>query len=43
LFELNREHHTTLVLVTHDEALAARCERHIRLEGGRIVSANAAP
>ena len=37
LFELNREHGTTLVLVTHDEALAARCDRHIRLEAGRIV------
>jgi putative ABC transport system ATP-binding protein len=38
LFELNREHGTTLVLVTHDEALAARCDRHIRLEAGRIVN-----
>jgi putative ABC transport system ATP-binding protein len=37
LFELNREHGTTLVLVTHDEVLAARCDRHIRLEAGRIV------
>ena len=27
-----------LVLVTHDEALAARCDRHIRLEAGRIVN-----
>lgn len=39
LFELNREKHTTLVLVTHDEALASRCERTIRLEEGRIVAA----
>jgi putative ABC transport system ATP-binding protein len=38
LFELNRERGTTLVLVTHDEALAARCDRHIRLEAGRIVN-----
>jgi len=38
LFDLNRERHTTLVLVTHDEALAARCQRHIHLEGGRIVA-----
>jgi putative ABC transport system ATP-binding protein len=38
LFELNRERGTTLVLVTHDEALAARCERHIRLEAGRILN-----
>ena len=37
LFDLNREHRTTLVLVTHDESLAARCERHIHLDGGRIV------
>jgi putative ABC transport system ATP-binding protein len=37
LFELNRERGTTLVLVTHDEALAARCDRHIRLDAGRIV------
>jgi len=38
LFELNRERHTTLVLVTHDEALASRCDRRIHLDGGRIVS-----
>jgi putative ABC transport system ATP-binding protein len=37
LFELNRERGTTLVLVTHDEELAARCDRHIRLDAGRIV------
>jgi putative ABC transport system ATP-binding protein len=37
LFELNREKNTTLVLVTHDEALAARCGRTIRLEGGKVV------
>jgi putative ABC transport system ATP-binding protein len=37
LFELNREKQTTLVLVTHDETLAARCGRIIRLEAGRIV------
>jgi putative ABC transport system ATP-binding protein len=37
LFDLNREHRTTLVLVTHDENLAARCERHIHLDAGRIV------
>ncbi|MDY7564423.1 ABC transporter ATP-binding protein [Pseudomonas sp. RTC3] len=38
LFELNRERHTTLVLVTHDERLAHRCQRMIRLEGGRLVT-----
>ncbi|MGZ5052460.1 MAG: ABC transporter ATP-binding protein [Methylobacter sp.] len=37
LFELNQENSTTLVLVTHDSALAARCQRTIRLESGRIV------
>lgn len=38
LFELNAEAGTTLVLVTHDEALARRCGRTIRLAGGRIVN-----
>ena len=38
LFEMNREYGTTLVLVTHDENLAARCSRVVRLAGGRIVS-----
>src|SRR5690348_16544810 len=37
LFELNREQGTTLVLVTHDEALASRCSRIVRLVGGRIA------
>ncbi|QLF94753.1 ATP-binding cassette domain-containing protein [Pseudomonas sp. ABC1] len=37
LFELNREHGTTLVLVTHDERLARRCRRQLRLEAGRQV------
>jgi len=37
LFELNRENNTTLVLVTHDPALAGRCGRSIRLEGGRVA------
>jgi len=37
LFELNRERGTTLVLVTHDERLAQRCHRVLRLEGGRQV------
>jgi putative ABC transport system ATP-binding protein len=38
LFEMNREFGTTLVLVTHDETLAARCTRIVRLAGGRIVA-----
>ena len=38
LFEMNAEAGTTLVLVTHDEALARRCHRMVRLSAGRIVS-----
>jgi putative ABC transport system ATP-binding protein len=38
LFEMNREYGTTLVLVTHDETLAARCSRIVRLAAGRIVA-----
>jgi len=38
LFELNAEAGTTLMLVTHDEALARRCGRIIRLAAGRIVN-----
>ncbi|SHM81625.1 ABC transporter ATP-binding protein [Phytopseudomonas punonensis] len=37
LFELNEERGATLVLVTHDERLAARCQRIIRLEAGHLV------
>ena len=36
LFALNADAGTTLVLVTHDEHLATRCGRAIRLEGGRL-------
>ena len=39
LFRLNRDAGTTLVLVTHDERLAARCDRILRLDAGRLVSA----
>ena len=38
LFGLNRERGTTLFLVTHDERLAARCGRILRLDAGRLVS-----
>lgn len=37
LFELNREQGTTLVLVTHDETLAARCQRKFRMTAGELV------
>ena len=36
LFELNREQNTTLVLVTHDAQLAARCERRLVLSAGQL-------
>ncbi|MBT9517009.1 MAG: ATP-binding cassette domain-containing protein [Methyloversatilis discipulorum] len=38
MFEMNAEQGTTLVLVTHDEALAARCSRRIRLAAGRMAA-----
>ena len=37
LFDLNREFATTLVLVTHDERLAQRCGRIVKLVAGEIV------
>jgi putative ABC transport system ATP-binding protein len=37
LFELNASSQTTLVLVTHDQSLSARCARTIRMEAGRVV------
>ncbi len=37
MFELNRELGTTLVLVTHDRGIAARCERRITIEAGRMA------
>ena len=38
MFELNEELGTTLVLVTHDAAIAARCQRRITIEAGQIVA-----
>jgi putative ABC transport system ATP-binding protein len=42
LFALNREKGITLVIVTHDDELAARCDRQVVLRDGRIVSDSAA-
>ena len=39
MFELNREAGTTLVLVTHDDAIASRCDRQLRIEAGKVVNA----
>jgi ABC-type antimicrobial peptide transport system, ATPase component len=36
MFDLNREQGTTLVLVTHDRAIAQRCDRLISIEAGRV-------
>ena len=39
MFELNQELGTTLVLVTHDQAIAERCQRKITIEAGQVVPA----
>ena len=41
LFEVNREQGTTLVLVTHDPELARKCQRVLRLTGGKLVEETA--
>ena len=43
MFELNREAGTTLVLVTHDENIAARCDRQLHIEAGRVVQDERTP
>jgi putative ABC transport system ATP-binding protein len=37
MFELNREQHTTLVLVTHDRGIAERCDRRITIAAGQVA------
>lgn len=37
LFDLNRESHTTLVLVTHDQDLASRCQRQLHMQAGVLT------
>jgi len=39
MFQLHQEHGTTLILVTHDQDLARRCERSIEIHAGRLVAA----
>ena len=41
MFSLNREVGTTLILVTHDESLARRCGRVLRMQAGRLLEENA--
>ena len=44
MFDMNRESGTTLVLVTHDRGIAARCDRQLHIEAGRLLpDASAAP
>ena len=38
MFRLNREHGTTLILVTHDRDLAGRCTRRLSLAAGRVIA-----
>ena len=38
MFDLNREAGTTLVMVTHDRSIAARCDRQLHLEAGRLLA-----
>lgn len=39
LFDLNMETHATLVLVTHDQDLATRCQRVVKMDAGKIIEA----
>ncbi|MDH4392294.1 MAG: ABC transporter ATP-binding protein [Aquabacterium sp.] len=43
MFDMNRESGTTLVLVTHDRSIAARCDRQLHIEAGRLLPQDEAP
>jgi putative ABC transport system ATP-binding protein len=43
MFALNREQGTTLVLVTHDRQLAAKCERSLVIQAGCLTEPAASP
>lgn len=43
MFDLNRSSSTTLILVTHDNSLAERCDRVLALDAGSLVSDTGAP
>ncbi len=43
MFEMNRAQDASLIIVTHDAALAGRCGRQLRLDGGRLLADPAAP
>jgi len=38
LFGLNKDNGITLIIVTHDESLAQKCDRQIRIQDGQIIS-----
>jgi putative ABC transport system ATP-binding protein len=43
MFEMNRAQDASLIIVTHDVALASRCGRQLRLDGGRLVDPEVNP
>jgi putative ABC transport system ATP-binding protein len=43
MFAINAESATTLILVTHDEEIAARCRRRLRMEAGQLEEVSAEP
>ena len=43
MFEMNRAQDASLIIVTHDPALASRCGRQLRLDGGRLVDPEVNP